>query len=162
MNRTNKHLVAGLIWSVLFALVYLAIEWQTAPKVSRVTTETEIVVPRSGDGHFYIAGLINGKSIDFLVDTGASTTSISVDSANQLGLSAGKSVTVHTANGMTQGEEHLVQTLALGGITIRRVRILALPNLKGQALLGQNVLRHLEVTQLAREMVLRVPRGAAP
>jgi len=155
MSLTNKHLFAALIWCALFGIAYLLIDQQMAPKVAMATTETEIVVPRSRDGHFYVAGFINGQPIDFMVDTGASTTSISADVARQIGLPPGRQVTVHTANGTTQGEEIPGQTLTLGGITINRVRIIVLPKLQGHALLGQNVLKHLEVMQSAGEMKLR-------
>lgn len=155
MNLFSKHLLAAVIWIILSGIAYLLIDRQIAPKIATATTGTEIAIPRSRDGHFYVAGFINGQRVDFLVDTGATTTSVSVDVARQIGLPAGRPVMISTANGNTQGEESLAQTLTLGGITINRVRIVVLPNLKAHALLGQNVLKHLEVVQAGEGMVLR-------
>jgi aspartyl protease family protein len=115
----------------------------------------EIVIPRSRDGHYYVAGAINGQAVTFLVDTGASTVSINSALARRLGLPRGRPVAIGTAGGMAQGEEIAGQTVSLGGLTVRDVRIVALAGLPGEALLGQNVLRHLEVVQSDERMTLR-------
>lgn len=154
-SRAGKHYLAALVWVALFALAYVVIDGQLKPKVALVDSATEIVIPRSRDGHFYVAGAINGQAVTFLVDTGASTVSINSALAGRLGLPRGKPVTVGTAGGVTQGEELAGQTVTLGGITVRDVRIVVLSRMPGEALLGQNVLRHLEVTQTAERMTLR-------
>lgn len=155
ISLSGKHYIAGIVWSVLLGIVYVVIDGQMKPKVATATSETEIVIPRSRDGHFYVAGSINGQSVTFMVDTGASTVSVSEKLARRIGLPRGRPVTVGTGNGMTQGEEITGQTVAIGGITIHRARIITLPNLPGEALLGQNVLRHIEVIQTSDRMTLR-------
>lgn len=155
MSRAGKHYLAALVWIVLFGVAYLVIDAQLQPKVATAENNGEIVIPRSRDGHFYVAGQINGQPVAFLVDTGASTVSIKSDLARRLGLPRGRPVAVGTAAGMTQGEEVVGQTVMLGGIAVRDVRIVVLAGMPGEALLGQNVLRHLEVVQTAERMMLR-------
>lgn len=155
MSRAGKHYLAALVWIVLFGVAYLVIDAQLQPKVATAENDGEIVIPRSRDGHFYVAGQINGQPVTFLVDTGASTVSIKSDLARRLGLPRGRPVAVGTAAGMTQGEEVVGQTVMLGGIAVRDVRIVVLAGMPGEALLGQNVLRHLEVVQTAERMMLR-------
>ena len=155
IGLAGKHYIAALVWIALFGIAYVVIDAQLQPKVAMVDSGGEIVIPRSRDGHFYLAGAINGQPVTFLVDTGASTVSINSALARRLGLPRGKPVAIGTAGGMTQGEEIIGQTVTLGGITIRDVRIVALARLPGEALLGQNVLRHLEVVQTAERMTLR-------
>lgn len=155
MNLPGKHYLAALVWIVLFGIAYVVIDAQLQPKVAVVESGDEIVIPRSRDGHFYVAGKINGQPVTFMVDTGASTVSVNSALAGRLGLPRGRSVSIGTAGGMTQGEEVTVQAVSLGGIMVRDVRIIVLAGMPGEALLGQNVLRHLEVIQTAERMVLR-------
>jgi aspartyl protease family protein len=154
MTLPAKHFLAAAIWIALSAAVYWIVDSQTAPKVATAATGGAIVIPRSMDGHFYVAGALDGQRVDFLIDTGASTTSVSAEIARQIGLPPGRPVTLHTANGITQGAATQVRTLVLGGITLQHVNIVVLPHLSGHALLGQNVLRHLEVSQSADRMVI--------
>lgn len=155
MNLPGKHYLAALVWIVLFGIAYVVIDAQLQPKVATADSGDEIVIPRSRDGHFYVAGKINGQPVTFMVDTGASTVSVNSALAGRLGLPRGRPVAIGTAGGMTQGEEVVGQTVMLGGITVREVRIVVLAGMPGEALLGQNVLRHLEVLQTAERMILR-------
>jgi aspartyl protease family protein len=155
IGLAGKHYIAALIWIVLFGVAYVVIDDQLQPKVGVVESGGEIVIPRSRDGHYYVAGAINGQAVTFLVDTGASTVSINSALARRLGLPRGRPVAIGTAGGMAQGEEIVGQTVSLGGITIHDVRIVALAGMPGEALLGQNVLRYLEVVQSDERMTLR-------
>lgn len=156
MNLPGKHYLAALIWIALLGGIYVVIDGQIKPKVATATgSATEIAIPRSRNGHFYVAGAINDQTVTFLVDTGASTVSVGTAVAQRIGLPRGREVTVGTANGTTRGEEITGQTIAIGGIRLHNVRIVILPNLPGEALLGQNVLRHLEVVQTQENMRLR-------
>jgi aspartyl protease family protein len=155
VNLPGKHFLAALVWIVLFGIAYVVIDAQLQPKVATTDNGNEILIPRSRDGHFYVAGKINGQPVTFMVDTGASSVSVNSALAGRLGLPRGRPVAIGTAGGMTQGEEVIGQTVMLGGITVREVRIIVLAGMPGEALLGQNVLRHLEVVQTAERMVLR-------
>ena len=159
MNRAGKHYLAALVWIALFGIAYMVIDAELQPKVATVASGGEIVIPRSRDGHFYVAGQINGQSVTFLVDTGASTVSVKSALAGRLGLPRGQAVAIGTAGGMTHGEEVTGQTVTLGGITVSDVRIVVLPGMPAEALLGQNVLRHLEINQTEERMIMRRKPG---
>lgn len=154
-SLAGKHYIAAIVWIALFGVLYFVIDASLGPKVVRVGAATEIVIPRSRDSHFYVAGSINGQAVTFLVDTGASTVSVGSALAARIGLPRGRSVAVGTAGGVAQGEEIAGQSVAIGGIALRDVRIVVLPKMGDKALLGQNVLRHLEVTQADDRLVLR-------
>jgi aspartyl protease family protein len=156
VTLAGKHYVAGLVWCVLLGIAYVAIDRQIKPKVATATgNSTQVEISRSRDGHFYVAGTINGQALTFLVDTGASTVAISQAVAQRLGLPSGRPVSISTAGGMTQGMEVTGLTLRMGGITINNVRVVILAGLPGDALLGQNILRHLDVVQTTERMILR-------
>lgn len=159
MTLAGKHWVAAVIWVALFAGIYVVLDAQMRPKVAMVGAAGEISIPRSRDDHFYLSGEINGQAVTFMVDTGASTVSVGRALADRLGLPRGRPVQVSTANGVAAGEEIRGLTVRLGEIEIRDVRAVVLPGMGQEALLGQNVLRHLDVEQGAGVMRLK-PRPA--
>jgi aspartyl protease family protein len=60
----------------------------------------EMRIPMGEDGHFWVEGSINGKSTRFLIDSGASVTTISRDTAQSVGVPLdGRRWVVETANG---------------------------------------------------------------
>jgi aspartyl protease family protein len=159
LSLPTKHFMAAIVWVALFAGVYFVIDATQRPKVATVIGNNEIQSPRSRDGHFYVPGAINGQPVTFMVDTGASTVSVGYQHAQRLGLPRGRQVMVGTANGYTQAEEVLAQTVSVGDILIRDVRIVILPNNSGEPLLGQNVLKHLDILQSQELMTLKPRRS---
>ncbi len=156
MNLASKHYVAGLLWCILFGIFYVVIDGQIGPKVGVAENgATSIEIPRSRNGHFYVAGAINGQPLTFMIDTGASTVAIGAEMAQRLNLPRGRPTTLQTANGLAHAEETQAQELRLGSIVVRDVRVMVMANLGSEALLGQNVLRHLEVVQTAEKMLLK-------
>ena len=59
-------------------------------------------VKQSYDGHFWVDARVNGKAVRFLIDSGATTTSISAPTAQQLGIEPSGAFPTHvqTANGV--------------------------------------------------------------
>ena len=49
-----------------------------------------IALSRSGVGHFYTEGTLNGHSVSVLIDTGANTTIVNLDVVHRFGLEANK------------------------------------------------------------------------
>jgi aspartyl protease family protein len=156
MNLASKHYVAGIVWCILFGIFYYIIDGQIEPKVGVAAQgAASIEIPRSMNGHFYVAGAINGQAVTFMVDTGASTVAIGAKMAERLNLPRGRPTTLQTANGLARAEETQAGELSLGDIVVRDVRVMVMANLGTEALLGQNVLRHLEVIQTAEKMLLK-------
>jgi aspartyl protease family protein len=59
----------------------------------------ELRIPMSEDGHFWVEAEVNGERARFLIDSGASITTISADVARAAGIRPGVRVPVNTANG---------------------------------------------------------------
>ncbi|MEO7320421.1 MAG: retropepsin-like aspartic protease [Nitrosospira sp.] len=68
-------------------------------------------------------GKINGHPMDFMVDTGASTVSISRDIALNAHLPRGMPATFLTANGPVRGEIVSGQTIEAGGIVVEGLSV---------------------------------------
>ncbi len=75
----------------------------------------QIVLTAGDGGHFKTLGSINGRSVEFVVDTGATRVSMSVDEARRLGIKYedGQRGMSSTANGVIRSY----------GVTLRSVRI---------------------------------------
>jgi aspartyl protease family protein len=78
----------------------------------------EIRIRRSDDGHFYINGEVNGHAVRFLVDSGATVTTLSRATARAAGIEpdGGFGVMVDTANGAAMMDRGSVERLKVGPI----------------------------------------------
>ena len=77
-------------------------------------------IRQSGDGHFWAEAQLNGEPVRFLIDSGATTTSINGRTARRAGIEPrrGLPVLVQTANGTIEVQRGRAERLELG--TIRR------------------------------------------
>ncbi|MDX1811745.1 MAG: TIGR02281 family clan AA aspartic protease [Gammaproteobacteria bacterium] len=99
-------------------------------------------------GTYRSVGTINGKQVDFVVDTGASTVSLNSELATKLGIdfSSGKEVSVLTANDKVDGYMVTLDTVTLGSIRIKNVEATVLKGAHPEvALLGMSFLKHLKI-----------------
>jgi aspartyl protease family protein len=82
------------------------------------TRGQEIRIRRSEDGHFWVNGEINGRPVSFLVDSGATITTLSRQTAAEVGVEAdgGFGTMVGTANGTTVMDRGRASRLRIGPI----------------------------------------------
>jgi aspartyl protease family protein len=67
---------------------------------SAIVDGQEVRIPISDDGHFWAEAKVNGQTGRFLIDSGASVTTISRDMARSAGIpDGGQQIVVQTANG---------------------------------------------------------------
>lgn len=114
----------------------------------------------SRGSHFYATVNINGIPVRGMVDTGASSVSISPAAARRLGLDLQKGVPTqaYTANGVAQATGVVFSSVELGGNTVRNVRGLVTSKELGpdaEALIGMAFLKHFEVNTDGYRMTLR-------
>ena len=78
------------VWLLVGVLLFLGVEaWQHRARQARFSTSGDVIEIRRGpDGHYHWPGAIEGRAVDFLVDTGATGTAISSALARDLGLRA--------------------------------------------------------------------------
>ena len=118
--------------------------------------QIEVHLDSNPQGHFVAGGQINGETVTFLLDTGATDVAIPAKLGDRLSLSRGAPVMLHTANGQTTGYRTVLDSLALGDILLHDVRAIVAPGFGGeQILLGMSALKQLEFTQRAGTLVLR-------
>ena len=148
------------IWLLLGAAVFVGIQWWLHhSQQTRFQTHGEAVeIRRSADGHYHWPGRINGRAVDFLVDTGATGTAIPASLARELRLEALGEVQSNTAGGVVTGQVVRADIELRGGVRVDRLHVVALPQLSDSPLLGMDVLGKLRWQQ--RDAVLRIEPDA--
>jgi aspartyl protease family protein len=148
------------IWLLLGAAVFVGIQWWLHhSQQARFQTQGEAVeIRRSADGHYHWPGRINGRAVDFLVDTGATGTAIPASLARELRLEALGEVESNTAGGVVTGQVVRADIELRGGVRVDRLHVVALPQLGDSPLLGMDVLGKLRWQQ--RDAVLRIEPDA--
>jgi len=128
----------------------------------QVAPGAELILKRSRNGHYIFPGTINGQTVRFLLDTGATFVSIPAHLASRLGLEAGARQQAMTANGVVEIRATRIDELAFGPFTLREVPASLNPGMQDDfILLGMSVLRQLEFTQRGDTLVLRPLTPAA-
>ncbi|MDM3871995.1 TIGR02281 family clan AA aspartic protease [Porticoccus sp. W117] len=155
-------MIAG--WLIVLALLtWVFGNWEESrynPNQNVATTssggQVEVSLQRNRWGHYVANGTINGKTVTYLLDTGATDVSIPGHLEKKLGLSRGRSFNASTANGIIQVYGTTLDTFTLGGIEMRNVRASINPHMKAnEILLGMSVLQHLELVQKGDSLTIR-------
>jgi aspartyl protease family protein len=162
-QKTAKWMVISA-WIVGMGMLVLffdkLLDKQTNPNQNPISSQgqggIEVSLKRNKYGHYVSAGLINGKPVVFLLDTGATDVSIPMHMAQQLGLDIGARHYVQTANGSVQVASTQIDQLAIGAITLNNVAANLNPGVTDdEILLGMSALKHLDFSQNGDWLVLR-------
>lgn len=109
-------------------------------------------------GHFFTTATINGVSVPFLVDTGATMVAINSSQAKSAGIAytTGERGRVQTANGITLVYKVKLDTIRLGDITLNNVDGIVMENnqLGQHGLLGMSFLNRTEMRRDGDSMTL--------
>jgi aspartyl protease family protein len=120
------------------------------PAVS--ATGRSLTVRRDNRGHFQVEGRIDGRRMDFVVDTGATVIAIPEREAARLGIHPARreyTAQIKTANGTVLAAPTRLTMVEVGGIIVRDVQAVIMPdealsdNLLGMSFLSR--LRRFEV-----------------
>lgn len=111
-----------------------------------VAAPGETHVRLAPDGHFWVEGELNGEPVRFLIDSGATTTSISRDTARRVGIETrgGFPAIVKTANGTVPVERGRAASLRVGNIERRDVAVHVSEAFGDMNVIGMNFLSSLK------------------
>lgn len=161
----------GLVVALLLTIV----------QVTRFTTGNDLALPQFGlpeqrvegretripmnrDGHFWLSASINGQPRRFLVDTGATLTAISENTAIEAGVPQKpirQVLRMHTANGTVEAELATVAELKLGNVVARDLDVVIAPGLGDTNVIGMNLLSRLASWRVEGNVLILVPKGTA-
>jgi aspartyl protease family protein len=155
-----------LIFGVAFVVFTLKDEFLALG--NRVLVETrggveevsagEIRIRQAPDGHFWVTAEVNGEPVRFLVDSGATTTSLSRETAERVGItrSAGVQAMVRTANGIVRVDRGRADRVTVGTIERRDVAVHISDAFGDMNVIGMNFLSTLSGWSVeGRTLVMR-------
>jgi aspartyl protease family protein len=130
-------------------------------EVTGPTGERELVVHRGDDGHFRIDAEANGIPVRFLVDTGASSTVLTLADAERAGIDTDSlqfNEPVRTANGLAGYASATLRTLAIGPFRLSSVRIGVMPRgALDTSLLGMSTIDRFSGWRVEGDRMVLVP-----
>ena len=112
---------------------------------SAVQVGRELRIKQSLDGHFWVEGALNGAKVRFLIDSGATTTSIATSTARRAGIDkiGGFPVLVNTANGTVAVDRGRAKRLTVGAIARDNLAVHISDGFGETNVLGMNFLSSL-------------------
>jgi aspartyl protease family protein len=157
----------GLLAFLIFILLQQA---PYQPELSRLTSSLgldnqkvsgkELKVQMSPDGHFWVVASINGVKARMLIDSGATVTALSNQTARAAEVETGTGLTpvmLRTANGMAPARTGSIDELKVGNIVARNLRIVTAPGLGTLDVLGMNFLSKLDSWRVQGGTLILVP-----
>ncbi|MBL0423580.1 retroviral-like aspartic protease family protein [Ramlibacter alkalitolerans] len=117
---------------------------------------SRIVLSAGSGGHFVAPGAINGRAVQFLVDTGATSVAMGVQEAERLGIDyrKGQLTRGNTANGTVTAYLVRLNSVRVGEVEVFDVEAAVLPVSGGPILLGNSFLSRFQMTRLNDQLVL--------
>lgn len=105
----------------------------------------ELRIKQSLDGHFWVEGRLNGETVRFLIDSGATTTSIATSTARRAGIvkSGRFPALVQTANGTVAVDRGRAKNLTVGEISREDLAVHISDGFGETNVLGMNFLSSL-------------------
>lgn len=168
----RQYLKYAAIWTSIIAVLALGYAYraelmqipqrlQLAFNVGTPVTvgERTLVVPQGEDGHYVVDGLINGKRVRFMVDTGATETVLSPADARRLGVPVDTltyGYESETANGKGYSAAYDATSLEVGAIRLEGFRVMVNKAPMSGSLLGMSFLKRLEAFEFRdRQLILK-------
>lgn len=160
-----------LAWVAIFSVVFVLFLFREEGKAiwnratadiagSRgIVTGSALRIPMRDDGHFWVRGTVNGREVDFLVDSGATTTALSLDVTRSADVEIDTSfpVTLNTANGQVQAQTARIASLGVGPIRQENARAVVSAAFGDTNVLGMSFLSSLKSWRVEGRTLLLEP-----
>lgn len=160
----------ALSWVLIFGVVIVLFSFRNEAgevfqKVTRQLDPSEplqsgqtVRILRGDDGHYSVTARVNGQAVRFLIDTGATTSTMSREAATAAGVEvsdSGFGVLVETASGTAMMRRARISELSIGEIRRNDLAILVSDDIEDLNLLGMNFLSSLSSWRVeGRELIL--------
>lgn len=125
---------------------------EPAPAASS-SSGRNLTVRRDNRGHFQVEARVDGRRMNFLVDTGATVIAIPEKEAARIGIRPSRhdyTAKMKTANGTVPAAPTRLSMVEVGGIIVRDVQAVVMPDeALGENLLGMSFLSRLRRFEVA-------------
>ena len=169
MSTGSTLVLCGVLVLIVLQLVRLDPRFDVAmsevglPEQSVVGGETRVEL--APDGHYWLNAEVNGVPARFLVDTGATLTAISADTAQRAGLEQRRDrlpVTMTTANGTITVPTTTVDEIRFGNVAAFGLDAVIAPNIGETNVVGMNLLSRLAQWRVEQGTLVLVPNNPQP
>lgn len=108
---------------------------------------SQIVLTASSGGHFLTLGSINGRSVQFMVDTGATSVAMGADDARHMGIDFEKAPRLpgSTANGTVWMYRVKLRSVRIQDVEVNEVDAVVVPQGMPHVLLGNSFLTRFQM-----------------
>lgn len=161
-------------WAAIFAIALLAV---TAARhngvrladvpvalglASEQVSGNMLIIQRSPDGHFWAEVSINGFKQRMLIDSGATTSAISIDTARAAGVEVNDpfGVMMNTANGPMIARRATAGAYNVGPIHAKDIELSVAPSF-ATGMIGMNFLSRLKSWRVEGDRMILEPRAAS-
>jgi len=109
------------------------------PAAAITAPDGSLRIRKAEDGHFWVRGQVNGKDVDFLIDSGATTIALSPDVVKAAGIApSDRRGEVDTAAGPVTIEVVRIDRLVVGPFERERIEAMTAPEFRQTNVLGMN------------------------
>lgn len=160
----NLGLVAALLLTIVQVARFTTGSELAMPQLGmpeQIVEGRETRIPMSSNGHFWLQAKVNGVPRQFLVDTGATLTAISEDTATAAQIpqrAMRQVVNMRTANGSINAELTTIGELRFGNIVARDLDAVIAPGLGDANVIGMNLLSRLASWRVENHTLILVPQ----
>lgn len=127
------------------------------PSSALVGKNSEIIINLSQDGHFYLDVKINGVAMRFMIDTGASDITLSLEEARRIGINPEKLLfnkPYQTANGTSWGASIMLDEIEVADKKFYNISASVNNSDMGISLLGMSFLRQFHRYEFYRDKLV--------
>jgi aspartyl protease family protein len=171
LRQTFKMLLA---WLAIFGVAIILFSFRQEAKFvwERVKSEISpssiidnngsVRIPKSEDGHFWADATLNGKPVRLLVDSGATITSLSLETARSANVDvsgSGFPVFIETANGTVKAQRATVASFNIGPIERKEFSITVSESFGDTNVVGMNFLSTLDSWRVEGDELLLNPNN---
>ena len=125
----------------------------------------ETRVPLARDGHYWLDAKVNGVPTRFMVDTGATLTTLGAESAAAAGLEPARDrlpIRMQTANGSISASITTIDELRFGNVAARGLDAVIAPNIGPTNVIGMNLLSRLKGWRVEQGELILQPNNRQP
>ena len=172
-NRLGTAIKYAAIWIVIILALVVLYSYKhdfsdfkdrlisaLSPSTVIKNNDGSISVKASKNGHFNINTKVNGHSVRFLIDTGASDVVIDKDTARKIGINVDELLfinTYYTANGTVKGAPIRLEQIKVGDYIIRDVKASVNEADMNKSLLGMSFLNRLNGYEVKKDKLTLWP-----
>ncbi|GAA0482048.1 hypothetical protein GCM10009096_25430 [Parasphingorhabdus litoris] len=168
---------SALSWVVIFAIFIVIFSYQheivgvwnkvtgelTGANDQQVVGDT-LKIRQSADGHYWADAEVNGMPVRFLIDSGATTTAMTLKTARAAKVEineGGFPTYLDTANGTVEAQRGKIQSLRVGPMMALDLPIVVAEAFGDSNVLGMNFLSEMKSWRVEQgEMILEPPARA--